>query len=417
MSNALAIASVTETLVHLLTHHIGIAQVAGATVSALPPDSPTGLANPGINIFLYQISPNPALRNADLPTRQPDGALLRRPQTALDLHYLLTFYGDETRLEQQRLLGAVALALHAHPVLPRDLIQHVEAQTTFLAGADLAQQSELVRFVPINFSLEELSKLWSFLLKIDYVLSTAYMASVVLIETDDSIPAPPLPVLTPNLVTLPLRQPVITQILSATDPNALIVPGVSILLIGSNLDPPTPGGTQVTIGGIAQTPSSVGPTRITIALPPGLAAGAQTVQVVQSLSLGRPPVPHPGAGFESGIAAFVLHPVIQPSSPPGVYAITVEFNVGSPPGPAIEVLVDPVVRTGQRALLQLLSMAEPSTTQLFDGGTISGDTNTLTFATPGLTSGTYLVRILVDGAESPLELDPSGAPIAPTIMV
>jgi hypothetical protein len=415
MSNALAIATVTETLLHLLTQHLDVAQVPGATVTALPPDSQTGLANPGVNIFLYQISPNPALRNADLPTRQPNSTLLRRPQTALDLHYLLTFYGNEAQLEQQRLLGAVALALHANPVLPRTLIQQV--QTGFLKDSNLDQQPELVRFVPINFSLEELSKLWSFLLKIDYVLSTAYMASVVLIETDDATPAPPLPVLSTKLVALPLRQPVITQILSATDPSAVIVPDNPVMLIGRNLDPPMPGGTQVLIGGIAQTPSSVGPTRITVVLPSGLAAGAQTAQVIQSLALGTPPVPHPGAGFRSAIAAFVLHPMIQPSSPPGNYTITVAFNVGSPPGTAIEVQVDPVVRAGQRALLQLLPMADPSVGQLFDGGTIASDTDTLTFDVPGLASGSYLVRVLIDGAESPLELDPSGVPVAPSITV
>jgi hypothetical protein len=294
-------------------------------------------------------------------------------------------------------------------VLPPALIQQVETQTTFLRGADLDQQSDLVRFVPINFSLEELSKLWSFLLKIDYVLSTAYMASVVLIETDDAAPAPPLPVLSTQLVALPLRQPVINQILSATDPNAVIVPGSLLLLVGSNLDPPMPGGTQLQIDGIAQTPSTVGPTRITVALPPGLAAGAQTAQVVQSLALGKPPIPHPGAGFRSAIAAFVLHPV--------VVSATAEANVGSPPGEAIAVKVDPVVRTGQRALLQLIAIAQPEVTQLFDGGTIAGDTDTLSFAVPGLASGTYLVRVLIDGAESPLELDPSGAPVAPAITI
>src|SRR5262249_38186519 len=150
---------------------IDASHVSGAHVTALPPDASSGLPNPGINIFLYQVSPNPALRNADLPTRASKGALLRRPQIALDLHYLLTFYGDEASLEQQRLLGAVALALHAYPELPRTLIDHVETATPYLAGAGLSQQSELVRFVPVNFSLEELSKLWSFLLKIDYVLS------------------------------------------------------------------------------------------------------------------------------------------------------------------------------------------------------------------------------------------------------
>jgi hypothetical protein len=415
MSNALAIATVTETLLHLLTQHLDLAQVPGATVSALPPDSPTGLANPGVNIFLYQIAPNPALRNADLPTRRTGGALLRRPQTALDLHYLLTFYGDETRLEQQRLLGAVVLALHANPVLPRDLIQQVETQTAFLHDADLDRQSELVRFVPINFSLEELSKLWSFLLKIDYVLSTAYMASVVLIETDDAVPPPAPPVLSTNIVALPFRQPVITQVLSATDANAPIVPESPVVLVGRNLDSPSSGTTQVLIGGIVQTPSAVGPTRIAVMLPPGLAAGAQTAQVIQSLVLGKPPLPHPGAGFRSGIAAFVLHPVIQPGPTPGSYAITVEFNVGSPPGAAIEIRVDPVVRAGQRGLLQLLPIADPTATQLFDGGTITSDTDTLTFAVPGLASGSYLVRVLIDGAESPLELDPSGVPVAPSV--
>jgi hypothetical protein len=409
MSNALAIATVTETLVHLLTQHLDAAQVPGATVTAVRPDSRTGLANPGVNIFLYQISPNSALRNADLPTRQADGTLLRRPQAALDLHYLLTFYGEEARLEPQRLLGAVALALQANPVLPRSLIQQVEMQTTFLHGADLDRQSDLVRFVPINFSLEELSKLWSFLLKIDYVLSTAYMASVVLIETDDPVPPPPLPVLSANILVLPLRQPVITQILSATDPNAPIVPGQAILLIGSNLDAPMPGGTQVSIGGIAQLPGSVGPTRITVALPPGLAAGAQPAQVIQSLPLGLPPVPHPGAGFQSAIAAFVLHPV--------VVNVTAQAHVGSPPGEAIAVGVNPTVRAGQRALLQLLPMAQPAVTRLYDAGTDAADTNQLAFAVPGLAHGTYLVRILIDGAESPLEFDPSGVPVGPSVTV
>jgi hypothetical protein len=254
-----------------------------------------------------------------------------------------------------------------------------------------------------------LSKLWSFLLKIDYVLSTAYMASVVLIETDDALPSPALPVLSANIVSLPLRQPTITQILSATDPNTPIVPGSPIMLVGRNLDPPTPGGTQVLIGGKAQTPSAIGPTRIIVALPPGLAARAQTAQVVQSLALDKPPIPHPGVGFRSAVAAFVLHPV--------VVSATAEAHVGSPPGEAITVKVDPVVRAGQRALLQLIAIAQPEVTQIFDGGTIAGDTDTLTFAVPGLASGTYLVRVLIDGAESPLEFDPSGVPVAPSLTV
>ena len=106
MSNALAIASVTETLAQTLGAALSGSGVNGASVTKTRPDA-TDLPKVGVNVFLYQVSPNAAWRNADLPTRSSAGALLRRPQAALDLFYLLTFYGDDTALEQQRLLGAV----------------------------------------------------------------------------------------------------------------------------------------------------------------------------------------------------------------------------------------------------------------------------------------------------------------------
>src|ERR1700683_1541168 len=221
MSNALAIGTVTETLLQQLSSSLEGAQVAGALVTSLRPDASP---SPGINIFLYQVAPNTAWRNANAPTRAADGTLLRRPQVALDLYYLLTFYGDDQTLEQQRLLGAAARAINANPVLQRADIQNTQSSVAFLNGADLADQPELVRFTPIHFSLEELSKLWSVFLKTDYVLSVAYVASVVLIETDDVVGPPPLPVLAPNVYAMPFPQPVITQIISAAGAGAPIVP-------------------------------------------------------------------------------------------------------------------------------------------------------------------------------------------------
>ncbi len=165
MSNALAVAAVTESLVNLLMSAIDVAQVTNAHVSNVTPDADQ-VANPGINVFLYQVTPNAAKRNADLPTRAPDGSFLTKPQAALDLHYLLTFYGNDTYLEQQRLLGAAALALHATPTLARSAIQPVQLGQGLLAPSELDTQSELIRFTPVAFSLEELSKLWSFLLKV-----------------------------------------------------------------------------------------------------------------------------------------------------------------------------------------------------------------------------------------------------------
>src|SRR5713101_7892498 len=126
MSNFLAIATVTATLKHNLETIYDVGQdVSGAIVTTLRPDSSTtsGLPNPGVNIFLYQVVPNAAWRNTDLPTRSSNGDLLQRPRAALDLHYLFTFYGNEGQLEPQRLLGSVVRTIHSRPVLTRKQIQ------------------------------------------------------------------------------------------------------------------------------------------------------------------------------------------------------------------------------------------------------------------------------------------------------
>jgi hypothetical protein len=422
MSNVLAIATVTEAIVQVLGDALDAAQVAGAHVTALSPDTARHLLpNPGVNVFLYQVSPNAAWRNSDTPTRRADGSLLQRPRVALDLHYLITFYGDDTRLEQQRLLGAVTRTLHAQPVLPRTTIEFVQTHVPFLAGADLADQPELVRVTPTTFSLEELSKLWSFLLKIDYVLSVAYQASVVLIETDDPVPPPALPVLSANIYALPFRQPVIAAIAPPAGSGALILPDSQIALHGSNfvLTQSAPGGglitatTLVSIAGVLQAPLTLSATDITVALPSGLSAGTQPAQIIQSLVLGTPPVPHQ-QGFQSDVVPFVLHPTIQQSSP-GIFEITVQTGLVSPPGDAVIVKVTPEVQPGQRALLELLLAAAPTTANLFDFGTIPDATDTLTFDVPGVAPGNYLVRVRIDGAESPLQLNAGGSPVAPVI--
>src|ERR1700722_66007 len=81
----------------------------------------------GINIFLYQVTANAALAGNMLPVRRADGSLLNRPEQALDLHYLLTFSGDENALEPQRMLGAAVTALVADPVLDRQQLRDIIA--------------------------------------------------------------------------------------------------------------------------------------------------------------------------------------------------------------------------------------------------------------------------------------------------
>src|SRR5436305_15160728 len=124
MSNQYAIATVTATLQQLLDTAVAT-DFAGAHASMVMPDGPAaGVADPGVNIFLYQVSPNAAWRNRDLPTRGSDGRLMSRPQAAIDLHYLLTFYGKDDQFEPQRVLGSVVRTLHAKPILTRSQIEN-----------------------------------------------------------------------------------------------------------------------------------------------------------------------------------------------------------------------------------------------------------------------------------------------------
>lgn len=191
MSNALAIATVTTALAQVARAAAqGI--VTGADVLTSRPD-PDAAPAQRIHLFLYQVVPNASLRNNDLPTRSSDYRLVQRPRAALDLYYLLAFYGSENDLEPQRMLGAVVRDLHAHPVLTRPQIQAAVASQAFLVGSNLADSIETVRFNLHSLNLEDLSKLWSIFFQTPYTLSAVYQASLVLIETDDSAqPAPPV---------------------------------------------------------------------------------------------------------------------------------------------------------------------------------------------------------------------------------
>lgn len=194
MSNHLAIATVTAALGQI-AHGAAQGAVGGVTLRIGRPVAPaTGTTERRLHVYLYQVTPNAALRNADLPTRDGEGRLTRRPQAALDLHYLISFYGDDQTLEPERMLGAVARDLHARPQLTRQLISDVIGSRPELDGSDLASAFESVKFTPTSLSLDELSRLWSVMVQTPHALSVPYVGTVVLIDALENAPAA-LPVL------------------------------------------------------------------------------------------------------------------------------------------------------------------------------------------------------------------------------
>ena len=414
MSNFLAIATATATLSQLIQTAIG-EDVPGAIVSMVRPEgNGNNVPETGVNLYLYQVAPNPAWRNADLPTRNANGDLVQRPRAAFDLHYLLTFYGDEAQLEPQRLVGSVIRTLHAQPVLTRQLIRETinNASFNYLADSDLADDVELVKFTPFPLSLEELSKLWSVFFQTPYTLSLAYHGTVVFIESQEPT-RQTLPVRERNIYVRRFRQSVIESVESQAGEGQPIVTGDTIVIRGKRLRGEM---TRVRIGGVEVTPApqNISDTEILAPLPATLRAGIHAVQVVHQVLMGTPPVPH--SGFESNVVAFILQPTInrRPDDSDDI-TWTPPSVIDDEPRPAtLSVVVAPEVAVDQRVFLLLNESDAVSSGRAYNlaldrrltFGNAQNDTDTIIFDASPVESGQYLVRVQVDGAESTLIVDP-----------
>jgi hypothetical protein len=366
VSDYRAIAATTVTLQNMLQPAV-TAAVPGAIVKTGRPEKTPVTNAPGeVNIYLYQVTPNAALRNAELVVRRGDGTLIRRPQLALDLHYLLSFYGDDLKLIPQILMGATASMLHAQPHPAAEDIPSGEGHPFAATGLD--QQVERLRFVPMMLSHDELSKLWSIFFQVPYTLSLSYLCSVVLIEADLT-PEPALPIRRADWIATPALPPQIEQV----NPQ-VVLPGGKITLRGRNLRKED----TVRVAGRDTTPEAVAAGALVVPLPEGLAAGVHTVQVVR---LPRGPA--------SNTAAFVLQPVVREvQADPGKLRLRVEPPVA--PGQSVSVLLNEV--GSNQPASAVLVLRNPQGAEL-------------EVAVPTVAAGTYLVRVQVDGAASNLEVD------------
>ncbi|MFJ3802225.1 Pvc16 family protein [Streptomyces sp. NPDC090088] len=205
MSNALAIAHVTQALALLIENNVGPEFGEAVKVEPRKPPADTQLEQPTISVFLYQVTPNTSRRNNDSPTRASDGTLVKRPAAALDLQYLISAYGDEKELVGQRLIGSVVRTLHEIPILPQDVIEQA-GERPYLAGSDLAEAAQRVRFTPTVMDIDETSKLWGMLYQTPYTLSVVYQATLVFID-GRQIPVPGKPVERPEVRVLPFGAP------------------------------------------------------------------------------------------------------------------------------------------------------------------------------------------------------------------
>ncbi|MFF1759485.1 DUF4255 domain-containing protein [Streptomyces sp. NPDC058266] len=384
MSDAFAVAAVTETLRAILQGAVG-RMVPGIMVTALPPDEAfEERPSAGLNICLYQTSIDGGWLNADPDGMRPGET--RHPMLPLVLHYLVTPYasGDAGASAADRILGVAMSALHDHPELsPADL----KSAALF---SNLHQQSERVRITHVPLGLEDNSKLWT-AFQSQYRTSVAYEARVVLI--DSTLPGrAPLPVVRRGedgrgleaSASAADRWPALEAI---TVP--VMLPGDDLVLTGNQLDSGVPSLrlTHPLHGNrLVQDVRNVGGTEVRAHLPDDLAAGTWSVTLVLTAADGREQTTKTlPVSIAPRITSSLPLPVARDARGTALLTVTCQSSV----------------HPDQRVELVVGELPVPA-------DQIDQATRTLHFRMADVRPGRYALRLRVDGVDSPL-LDANSA--------
>ena len=431
MSNALAIASVTAVLKDLLDNAVidhSLSNVVGdrVTITALPPDRIRTGGNEivQLNLFLYNIAPNPGWRNVGLPSRNNEGQRLTNPPLAIDLYYLLSAYGRED-FDSEILLGYAMQTLHEMPVLTRDAIRKALEPVSpvdgsslpegmkDLSASDLAEQVEMIKITPHSITTEEISKLWS-AFQANYRPSVAYHVSVVLIESKYQTRSP-LPVLSrgrpdtitgrdEGVITQPDLLPPFPTIQEVKPPGQqpAIRMGERLIVSGHHLDSDQAAVlfTHVRSSDTLELPASSGATstEFQVDMPDDPAPGP-----VDPESPMNPDNWQAGIYSISGVIRGTDQPdrttnVLSIALAPLIRSITTSVTGGVV---TLSVICSPKVWKKQQVSLVVGD-------RTINAETITQDkTDTVTFKSADLSSGAQWVRLRVDGIESIL-IDRSG---------
>jgi hypothetical protein len=225
MNSNFPVAAVTVAFADRLHVLIGNS-ISGARVTTLNPSAESLRGgDPIVNLYLFRTTRNGFVSNNDLPTRGALGQPLASPVLKLDLDYMITFFGDDAKLDPQRLLGLVAGGLNAEPYIKRDALRSAITTTPWLGGGgDPELPSEQIRVTPLDMPPDAMARLWSEFVNVPYQLTQLYTATPVTLVTVMPV-EPVLPVRRIGLRAVPSRTIAITAIANATDPSLPLVGG------------------------------------------------------------------------------------------------------------------------------------------------------------------------------------------------
>jgi hypothetical protein len=401
MSNSAAIATVTSVLAKLLETGIKLNDDGNSDPDMTDLDVTT--QSPGkarnnktsnqVNIFLYQVLPNAAVRNMDLPrTVRPGETGL--PPIALTLQYLITAYGkgDDDRLGH-RILGRAMRILSDFPLIGVSTLFSAAEIQGLLAMSGIQLQPEHVRITPQPLTLDELSKLWM-MFQTEYRVSAAYQVSVVLIESMQPVRSA-APVLKrgagdQGAAVSAARLPILTGVEpSGSLPSATL--GADLAILGKSLD----------VQGIRVRFSSLR-LEVPIEVDPGkISPDSVTVHL---RALGEDPDAYvtwvPGFYTAALVVRKTGEPALATNEVPLALAPVITLSPLTAPAGDLLLTVTciPRIRDEQAALL-LFGDSQVAA----QGRNTPADPSqptTLTFLVRNLVPGTYLVRLRVDGVDS-----------------
>jgi hypothetical protein len=402
MNPGFAVAAVTVTVADRLLALIGDA-VPGARVTTLNPGSEALRGgDPIVNLYLFRTVRNGFVSNDDLPTRSADGRVLHSPVTRLDLDYMITFFGDDARLDPQRLLGLVVGGLHADPVIGRDAIRATVAATPWLGGGEEQPAGEPIRVTPLNLPPDAMARLWSEFVNVPYQLTQLYTVTPVALVVELPV-EPVLPVRRIGLDVVPSSRIAIHSVVNAADPALPLVAGGTMAI--RLADPAAPNSAVrlngVTAGKVSAGFDADGFASLLVPLsadqPGGLAVGPLAVQVVRK-EQGKA-----GIVAQSEVVRTTILPALAEAPSVGQGSLSATMALLVPAEAEAAVLLFPRGAPGLPARrIPCLPRTMPSAT--------------LAAPLAGVSAGAYLVSVEIDGLATLLEHSGS-AYVGPTVEV
>jgi hypothetical protein len=432
VSSALAIAATARVISRLIDDRVaaeGITAFQNLRTSVISPEQIDGtdlVANqnvaPQINLFPYHVGLNSAWRNRFEPSRNGSGQPVSAPPLAIDISFLVSAHST-TDLLPEMLLGLAMQALSDAPPLTRDRVRSLlqlpagpppDPILQALQRSRLADQFELIRIVPLNLSADDMQKLWTSIHS-RYRPSFCYMVSALLIDSRNSAKGG-LPVREYASAVIQFIRPVIDSV----DPPSIVynAAGNQIALLGQQL-------TQTDVVARfhtgARMPLNAGSTleRALVTLPADLPAGITGVELVRPLELGAPP---PKDVNESNLGIFLHRPVFRLTGAlvPDV-ALGAIDNTTNPPSRPLRIRIQPPAQPGQDVQVLLNERVVSAVSRGFTFPGVPGAdpvNDPITFTLSGVPGGTYMVRVRVDSADTPLDTDATtGAFTGPAIVV